>query len=169
MLLLEREADRMRSIPTKTNQEKPRSWCVGHIFLISHILALKDRHGLPPVKARLPISRSIVPLEGNQVFHSFKCNVLLYQRDELFLFLMCSDHQSFHSFPLPPFNTSECIPPEIFQTWTPFEQKGFCFSSFQALHYEVPKIYWYLVSTIIAEARDSEAHIYGKNILGNIS
>ena len=70
MLLLDREADRMRSIQTKRNQEKPRSWCEGHIFLISHILALKDRHGLPPVKARLPISRSIVPLEGNQGCHS---------------------------------------------------------------------------------------------------
>ena len=70
MLLLDREADRMRSIQTKRNQEKPRSWCVGHIFLKSHFLALKDRHGLPPVKARLPISRSIVPLEGNQGCHS---------------------------------------------------------------------------------------------------
>ena len=76
ILLLELEADRMRSIQTKTHQEKPRSWCEGHIFLKSHFLALKDRHGLQPVKARLPISRSIVPLEGNQVFHFFKCNTI---------------------------------------------------------------------------------------------
>ena len=74
MLLLEREADRMG--PLLPQSKKVRIWCEGHIFLKSHFLALKDRHGLPPVKARLPISRSIVPLEGNQVFHSIKCNAI---------------------------------------------------------------------------------------------
>ena len=68
MLLLDREADRMRSIQTKTHQDKPRSWCEGHIFLKSHCSALKDSHGLKPVKTRLPISRSIVPLEGHKAF-----------------------------------------------------------------------------------------------------
>ena len=150
ILLLELEADRMRSIQTKTHQDKPRSWCEGHIFLKYHFLALKDSHGLKPVKARLPISRSIVPLEGNKVF---KCtSIESYYK--LFQCYICIHHQSFHPFPLPPFDT-ECIPPEIFQTWTPFEQKGFCFSSFQALHYEVPKIYRYTV----LQAQDSEVQI----------
>ena len=74
MLLLEREADRMG--PLQAKAKKVCRWCEGHIFLKSHFLALKDRHGLQPVKARLPISRSIVPLEGNQVFHFFKCNTI---------------------------------------------------------------------------------------------
>ena len=69
MLLLEREAGRMGPLQTKT--KKVRRWSEGHIFLKSHFLALKDSNELKPVKARLPISRSIVPLERNKVF---KCN-----------------------------------------------------------------------------------------------